>query len=79
MALQPDGAAQSVRFPASAHLQGGINMEYTVFVIDGGYLDESSDTIMIQGVKDHELLGLIRTMTTGQNSFDVVVRPCVEG
>ena len=30
-------------------------MEYTVFVIDGGYLDESSDTIMIQGVKDHEL------------------------
>lgn len=54
-------------------------MEYTVFVIDGGYLDESSDTIMIQGVKDHELLGLIHTMTTGQNSFDVVVRPCVEG
>ena len=51
-------------------------MEYTVFVIDGGYLDESSDTIMIQGVKDHELLWLIRTMTTGQNSFDVVVRHC---
>lgn len=53
-------------------------MTYTVFVIDGGYLDESADTIMIQGVKDYELSGLIHTMTTGENSFDVVVRPSSE-
>ena len=33
-------------------------MEYTVFAIEGGYLDDSSDTITIKGVKDHELPGL---------------------
>ena len=49
-------------------------MEYTVFAIEGGYLDDSSDTITIKGVKDHELPGLIRLFTTGQNNLDVVIR-----
>lgn len=54
-------------------------MEYTVFVIDGGYLDEQNDTIVIQGVKEIALPDLIRLFTTGDNNFDVVIRHSAEG
>lgn len=53
-------------------------MEYTVFVIDGGYLNDGNDTIAIQGVIESEILGLIRLFTTGENNFDLVIRSSVK-
>lgn len=49
-------------------------MEYTLFVIDGGYLEDNSETIAIKGVLEGELPSLIQLFTTGENDFDVVVR-----
>jgi hypothetical protein len=53
---------------------GGLSMKYTLFVIDGGYLDDANDTVTIQGVRECELPALLRLFTAGKNNFDVVVR-----
>ena len=49
-------------------------MKYTLFVIDGGYLDDANDTVTIQGIRECELPALLRLFTAGKNNFDVVVR-----
>lgn len=49
-------------------------MKYTLFVIDGGFVDDDTNTITIKGVLESDLQFLIKLFTSGENDFDVVVR-----